>query len=48
MFSIDEHVEVEVTWGIYQRMIAAYRHPEPAAGRELMVKPYKWLSDRVS
>ena len=27
MFSIDEHVEVEATWGIYQRMIAAYRHP---------------------
>ena len=48
MFSIDEHVEVEATWGIYQRMIAAYRHPEPAAGRELMVKPYEWLSDRVS
>jgi hypothetical protein len=47
-FAIDEHVEVEVTWGIYQRMIAAYRHPEPAAGRELMVKPYEWLSDRVS
>ena len=48
LFAIDEHVEVEATWGIYQRMIAAYRHPEPAAGRELMVKPYEWLSDRVS
>jgi hypothetical protein len=29
-------------------MIAAYRHPDPAAGRELMVKPYEWLSDTVS
>jgi hypothetical protein len=29
------HVEVEATWGIYQRMIAAYRDPdrEPAAPR---------------
>ena len=32
MFSIDEHVEVEATWGIYQRMIAAYRHPRPSRG----------------
>jgi hypothetical protein len=30
VFAIDEHVEVEATWGIYQRMIAAYRHPDPA------------------
>jgi hypothetical protein len=22
LFAIDEHVEVEATWGIYQRMIA--------------------------
>jgi transposase len=29
---------VDATWGIYQRMVAAYRHPDPAAGRELMVK----------
>jgi hypothetical protein len=34
LFAIDEHVEVEATWGIYQRMIAAYRHADPAAGRE--------------
>src|SRR4030095_12439454 len=38
LFAVSEHVEVEATWGIYQRMIAAYRHPDPAAGRELMVK----------
>jgi hypothetical protein len=47
MFSIDEHVEVEATCGIYRWMIAAYRHPEPAAGRELMVKPYESLSAGV-
>ena len=44
LFAIDEHVEVEATWGIYQRMIAAYRHPDPAAGRELMVKLIDSLS----
>ena len=29
-------MEVEATWGIYQRMIAAYRHPDRTKGRELM------------
>ena len=28
LFADDEHVEVEATWGIYQRMIAAYREPD--------------------
>ena len=28
LFAIDEHVEVEATCGIYQRMVAAYRHPD--------------------
>jgi len=36
LFTGDEHVEVEATWGIYQRMIAAYRQPDRARGRELM------------
>ena len=38
LFAADEHVEVEATWGIYQRMIAAYREPDRARGRELMSK----------
>jgi len=38
LFRGDEHVAVEATWAIYQRMIAAYRHPDRAAGRELMAK----------
>ena len=33
VFADDEHVAVEVTWGIYQRMIAAYREPD-SAGEE--------------
>lgn len=38
LFAEDAHVEVEVTWGIYQRMIAACRHEDRRRGRELMVK----------
>jgi len=44
LFASDAHVEVEATWGIYQRMIAAYREPNRASGRELMRK----LIDSVS
>ena len=36
LFAADAHVEVEATWGIYQRMIAAYRDPDRTRGRELM------------
>lgn len=36
LFQVDAHVEVEATWGIYQRMIAAYREPDRARGRQLM------------
>jgi len=38
LFAADEHVEVEATWGIYQRMITAYRHPDRVRGRDLMRK----------
>jgi transposase len=36
LFATDQHVEVEATWGIYQRMIAAYREPDRSHGRKLM------------
>jgi len=36
LFDTDEHVEIEATWAIYQRMITAYRNPDrSAAGRDL-------------
>jgi transposase len=38
LFANNGHVEVEATWGIYQRMIAAYREPDRRRGRELMVR----------
>jgi transposase len=44
LFATDAHVEVEATWGVYQRMIAAYREPDRAKGRQLMEK----LIDSVS
>jgi transposase len=44
LFATDEHVQVEATWGIYQRMINAYREPDRAKGRDLMGK----LIDSVS
>ncbi len=36
LFTPDEHVQVQATWGVYQRMIAAYRQPDRAAGKQLM------------
>jgi transposase len=38
LFADDEHVEVEATWGVYQAVIAAYRHPERTTGRAMMTK----------
>ena len=36
LFAADQHVPVEATWGIYQRMIAAYRDPDRPRGRDRM------------
>jgi transposase len=47
LFADDAHVEVEATWGIYQRMIAAYRHQDRRRGRELMAKLIADLSAGV-
>ncbi|MDQ3479868.1 MAG: ISL3 family transposase [Actinomycetota bacterium] len=38
LFAVDKHVEVEATWGIYQRMIEAYREPDRKKGRQMMEK----------
>lgn len=47
LFATDVHVEVEATWGTYQRMVAAYREPDRTRGRELMQKPIDTVSDGV-
>jgi len=36
LFAPDAHAAVEATWGIYQKMVAAYREPDRTKGRELM------------
>ncbi len=36
LFTADEHAHVEATWGIYQRIITAYRDPDPQHGKHLM------------
>lgn len=33
VFAEDRHVEVEVTWGVYQDMITAYREPDRGLGK---------------
>lgn len=36
VFAVEEHTPVEVTWWIYQDIIAAYAHPDPRHGRTLL------------
>jgi transposase len=47
LFAADEHVQLEATWGIYQRMIAAYREADRTKGRALMNGLIKSLSHGV-
>lgn len=36
VFARDEHVELEATWGIYQRIVAAYRDRDRGAGKNAL------------
>ena len=47
-FADDDHVQVEATWGVYQRMIAAYRDPDKTTGRQLMQAVIDAVSHGVS
>ena len=47
VFVADAHVEVHATWGIYQRMIAAYREPDKKVGRAGMSKLIETVSHSV-
>jgi transposase len=47
LFTNDAHVEVEATWGIYQRMISAYRHEDRHQGRTLMATLINSISSGV-
>jgi transposase len=47
LFAEERHVEVEATWGIYQRMIDAYRDPDRASGKKKMTALIKSISHGV-
>ena len=47
LFADDAHVQVEVTWGVYQATIAAYREPDRARGQAMMAKLIETLSHGV-
>jgi len=36
LFSDDRHADVQASWDYYQQMIAAYRHPDRAQGKQAM------------
>ncbi|MBK9726295.1 MAG: ISL3 family transposase [Candidatus Lutibacillus vidarii] len=47
LFSTDDHVEVEATWGILQRMIAAYRNLNREHGKTAMAAVIDSLREGV-
>ncbi len=47
LFATEQHTEVQCTWGIYQRMIYAYRAPDRTAGRAEMASVIEALSSGV-
>ena len=47
LFADDAHVEVQVTWAVYQQLIAAYRDPDRASGRTTLAALIKSLSAGV-
>jgi len=46
-FADQRHVEVEATWGIYQRIVAAYRNSNRAAGKAELRKIIATISKTV-
>ncbi len=47
VFADERHVEVQATWGIYQRIVAAYRDPHPTAGKTELQKVIATISAAV-
>jgi transposase len=47
LFADDRYVELEATWGIYQRMIDAYRVPDRTRARQQMTNPIDSISHGV-
>lgn len=47
LFALDAHAEVEANWTIFQRTVAAYRHPDRETGRTMMAALITALSAGV-
>jgi transposase len=47
LFTVDAHAEVEATWTMYQRAVAAYREPDRKKGRTMMAALIGTLSTGV-
>jgi transposase len=47
LFAVDAHVEVEATWMMYQRTVAAYREPDRKKGATMMAALITTLSTGV-
>ena len=47
LFDVDEHAEVEATWGVYQRIVAAYREPDTNTGQQALQKVITAISRGV-
>jgi transposase len=47
LFAVDEHAEVQVTWAVYQAMLAAYRQPDRDQGRSQMRRLIDSLANGV-
>lgn len=47
LFTQDQHVQVEATWGIYQRLVQAYRAEDKKLGRWLLTRLIDTISSGV-
>jgi transposase len=47
LFADPSHIAVEATWGVYQKIVAAYRDPDRKAGRQTMTRLINTLSAKV-
>ena len=47
VFADERHAEVQATWAVYQRIVAAYRHPDRAAAKATLTKIIDSLSHSV-
>jgi transposase len=47
LFADQAHTAVEVTWSVYQQMVAAYRAKNPADGKKMLTKLIDSLADGV-